>query len=468
MNGDATGAMAPGSDQKCAPRIGYAAIAFTLVSIVYLSALWITRYGCGDANYDDKAVHYYCAARLYATPEARAAIECNRSGWLNKLPESMRFRTDIRLSSFGIYLLPSSILRAACEPYRSPGGAPRSFALPFRNASFLAHIVALCIILGLAIRFPIPGSIVMLCLVAASFKSLNPSWLAGVADYNSHYLTYAPRCSAILVLVAAAFAYIQRQWLMAVISLLLLFVWHAGCGLFWVPLGVAACVLSSLSIVGQRKMKMVVVGSLVTLAVLIAPFMELQEQPRLWCALVIACFFANARIPRLSQSLRVALMTTAWYLYLTQLLVVVVGIPGVRDALLTYTHNDLVTEVSARFEGTRHIAAVALVVLVIVGVANLLTARWTCQPWRTRALLAAELMLLTFAVYAHRGSFLTLASGNLPFFTESDVHINRISVTYSNLATLDPNHEAEFFSSLGDFLICGGNKANGARPAMSK
>ena len=211
-------------------------------------------------------------------------------------------------------------------------------------------------------------------------------------------------------------------------------------------------------------MKMVAIGILFALAALATPFMEWREQLRLWFPLVIFGFFAAGRIPQPSPPLFRALLVTAGYLYLSQLLTVAFSLHGVKDFLLQ-VENSLVVEVPDRLEGIRHVMAVALLALLVIYIVNAAAERRIALCLRMAALLAAEMLLLLFSAHAYRDEIRALASGNLPFFTESDDHIDRIPLALLSYETRGPNPEATFFASLGDFLICGTNTAHPAPPS---
>ena len=443
-------------------RINYIAVLFILLASALLCGLWIARYR--DGNYDDKAVHYYSACRLFAGSEKAQMLENARSSWLAILPIEKQFRTDNRLSAFKTYLLPSSIMRILCENYRSSSlVAPSSFSLPFRDAMFFVHILAIGLMLVPAFRSPLAGSVLMVCFTVASFDRFNPMILAPVADYGYHYLSYAPRCSAIFLLAGAFLAFVWRQWITAGVMLVLIFLWHLGSGAIWCPLTLVSWGLSILGTCRYRKGRIAVIGSFLLLSILFSSFVALREQPRLWLPFVLFSI-GIIMIQRLPQSLVRALTATACYLFLTQLVIILFDIPAVVEWLTSIRGNPLVITIPDRLSGTRHIASVSLFVLTIAGAGFLVLEKYKLSDYRTSILVGTLLVVFFTAVWIHRHNLSSALTGNGPFFDENDSHIERILVSSDTLDKLDPENEETFFASLGDFLIIYKNETQNEKP----
>jgi len=393
-------------------------------------------------------------------------IEDARLAWIAKLPPKKQFRIDNRLSSFRTYLLPSAVLRIFCEKYRSSSNAaPSSFSLPFRNAVFVAHVLALCLILVPAFRAPVAGGIIMLCFIAASFHSFNLTCVAPASGDDTYYLHYIPRCSAIFVSAAAFLAFAQRQWITAVIMFLLIFFWHAGSALIWCPLILAAWGLSSVGLCKYKKGRIVVIASLFLLSVLFSAFIDLLDQLRLWFPLIIfsLAIVINSRLP---QSLTKTLMATAAFLFLTQLVIILFDMFSVGEWFVRVTGNPLVATIPDRLEGTRHIASVTLLMLILLIAARFTTEHYKLSHIRNVILVGFQMVVLLLGIWANHKVLRALISGKLPFFSESDAHIKRVSTNYYTLDSLDPNQEETFFASLGDFLILNdGETHNKAAPS---
>ena len=545
------------------PRwLRYLSAGFVLIAGIYLCLLWVASYN--RDNYDDKAVHYYCAARLCANVQEVKAIEKARPIWVAKLPSDKQFRHEFRLSSSMLYLLPSLVFRVACEKYRTSCGPPSSFSLPFRNASFLLNVFGLLLICILSFRYPVPGVVAMICLLVSSFDFAIPRLLQvgrNAGNYGWSFLYYGPWGSAHLVLFAAFFAYVMQQWIVMAICLMLIPVWHVGCGALWVPMALAsfglgklcvhphrrvggivigglfilmcvisflagyirslwvlpvivfmcsffsrfpwasailafsasflACmpfgwfmsvvwlllgwagyseqnlitglmIISMLAIVGlyilrTERMRKIAFGILFACCLAITPFLILHVDGQLlWLFLVFGYVVLNGE--RIPEPITTVITITASYLYLSQLLIVASRISGVMDWLVLHTGNELLPLVSERLEGTRHVAIVVLLVMLAVSAAYLLARRPISAKRQIAILIVAGMVLLTVSFHLHQGDLLAALAGRCAFFTENDRHIHRIPVTCETLHTLDPNRDAEFFSSLGDFLILGANE----------
>ena len=117
-------------------RTGLWASLLTLAAALQILALWLAAYRTG--NLDDKAVHYYSAARLAASPDRVRAIEAAIPDWLNKLPPNRHFRLTNRLHSAANYLVPSLLLRGLCA-----AGPPDSFSVAVKAALAMAFALAL-------------------------------------------------------------------------------------------------------------------------------------------------------------------------------------------------------------------------------------------------------------------------------------------------------------------------------------
>ena len=145
--------------------------------MVYLASLWIGVYPGGDL--DDKAVHYYSAARLFASADHVESLAVARSAWLDALPSrEAKFRTDNRLSSYRNYLLPSSLLRVVAEMDRpSRNEPPESFSRPLKAAFLFLYLAGLGCIVGVTWRRPALMVLLLASLTLAGFRPalLNPA-----------------------------------------------------------------------------------------------------------------------------------------------------------------------------------------------------------------------------------------------------------------------------------------------------
>ena len=80
-----------------------------LLAAVQILVLWLSSYS--EGNLDDKAVHYYSAARLFAQADKTAPLDGIEHLWLNKLPADRQFRAGAGRCSKGLVAMDMSTTR---------------------------------------------------------------------------------------------------------------------------------------------------------------------------------------------------------------------------------------------------------------------------------------------------------------------------------------------------------------------
>ena len=426
-----------------------------LAASVFLSVLWIASYP--EVDLDDKAVHYYSAARLYADHAHVEAVESARTAWRSRLHGSSRptsGRIDNRLSSYANYLIPSTLVRLVAGIDRSsPGSPPRSFTRPVKLAFLIAFVLGLSWIVGVTWRSPLTAVLVLAGLLLAEFLA-SPAWLAQRSRYNMRSLVYVPRGSAVVLLAGTFAAFHGRRWWAVVVGLVLVFLWHLGFAAVMVPVALVAFGLGCAARVRSWRARLVLVGLLLVFGGITSlGAASVRHLMRLWVPLLFFCGLSIASRPPRSPAATGAALA-AVFLFLTQSLIVALGHPGVVDWFAERTGSALVGELPMRLSGARHLAAFVLLLTVGVGIADVIARDRGISPaWCRRVMPAAAAVLLVVLFCLRIDEVRDVASGRCPFFVSEDAQVPRVTLAPENLHTLDPTDEASFFASLGDFLL---------------
>jgi len=426
-----------------------------------LAVLWIVCYPACDV--DDKAVHYYSAARLFAGSGPARAVDAALPEWLCRVGtnEHSRFRLQNRIVSFRNYLVPSALLRLAAGLDRAaPGEPPRSFTRPLRAAFFLAHAAALCWILAVSWRSPALLFLVLTALVIAAHPGV-PAWLAAAPRKDMGFLIYVPRGSAILVLLGALAALQQSRWWLALAGVLLVFGWHGGFACVGVPLAGCAAGIAVACRAGFPRVRYALAGTLVLLAVA-ASFAAQGWMARcqIWCPLVIAGGWL-LRGGRAANPCRDAAVWAAGFLGMTGLLRVLLDQRGVLPGVIHLLDNELAGEIPLRVGGLAQVAAAILLAsLAGVAVSGLAKGR-PGRAWIAALLPLVMVGFMAVCAYHFSHGIRAAARRDNVFFRGGDDKVIRLVVTESALADLDPGRPPSFFASLGDFLLRGGAAGSG-------
>lgn len=424
------------------------------LALIHLSVLWMSCYPQDDL--DDKAVHYYCAARLYTDHVHAEAIAKALPAWLSQLDTArQRFRTDNRVSIYANYVIPSSLVRLIAQIDRpSDQSPPRSYTRPLKIAFLLLHVFGLFWIFAVTWRRPFVSVFLFACLTIASFR-ISLSWITQCPPEDMLFLIYVPRGSAVLLFVGAFAAFQQRKRLIGGISLLLLFGWHFGSSALIVPLAVLSYSLTRAAQLRSRWTRIGIVGVLTLLGGTLTTFVTPSPLlTRLWIPLLVVCLLMLAGRAISHNPFVTAVTLAATYLLLAQTATILLANPRMTGWLCAATGNALAAELPMRLTGSMQVAAIALVLATGVGSLNAVAVRWISVSWQKRVFLVAALVLFIYAVYAHRDKERRLWTARCAFFQVDDAQVVRQQPTSKTLDKLDPRYEASFFASLGDFILC--------------
>jgi len=423
----------------------------TLAMIVHLCFVWIASYDRG--HLDDKAVHYYSAARLYADRAHAQAIANAYSEWISRLSLS-RFYFDNRISSSANYVIPSSLLRLILQiKLFLSGSPPASFSGAVKYAFLLLYIFGLAWIAGITWRDPFMSVFLFSCLIVASFSGTPLSWITPDPGHDLAYFHYVPRGSAILLLLGVFAALQQKRMGMAGLSCLLLFGWHFGLAAVAVALVFIVLGLFAAAQLPAARLRMILSGMLFLSGVFVA-FAAARLPPAiyLWIPLIIVCVLMAAGRAFLQNPWLAAVFLASAYLFLAQTAAVLLGYFSVGGWVSSMAGNEHIREFSFRLRGSMQVAAAVLLLAAVAGALSMALRRLS-SLWRERAFLAAALALLIFAVYAQRDNEWMVLDGRSAFFWQEDVLVNRRELAPRDLHKLDPQDQAAFFASLGDFLL---------------
>lgn len=430
----------------------WAARGIALLMIVYLSAIWVAGYDREEL--DDKAVHYYSAARLYSDRAHAQAIAAARPGWLGRLEGRDKYILANRLSCFANYTIPSSLSRLIMQIEAPTEGLPPcSYTRPVKIAFFLLYLFGLAWIAAICWPGPLMSVFLFTCLVAASFTKLPLAWITPIPPSDMVYFHFVPRGSAILLLAGAFAAFQKRRLLPAGISCLLIFGWHFGFALAVVPLALLAFGLTAAAQIWPMRARIIIAaalllaGGLVTAAAT-GPLLIL----RLWIPLSIICLLIIAGGALLQNSWLNAALLAGAYLFFAQTAIIIFADPRVLGWSLAVTGNLIVAEYSFRLLGSTHVAATALLAAAGVGILAIAFRRMS-KLRQEGALLSAAFVLLAFAACANLGMIKMAADGRCAFFWPEDAFVRRLQLGPGDLCKLDPANHASFYASLGDFLL---------------
>jgi hypothetical protein len=256
-------------------------------------------------------------------------------------------------------------------------------------------------------------------------------------------------------MILAAFACFARgRGVLAAVSLLLAFGWHAGFAAVAVPCAAGAIAITLCDRAGSHYIR--VMTAILTF-ILALSYIHCLPGPVLQFPVWIPTGFVMAFLlagPVLTvDPIWRATASLAAFLFLSMGVVVALQYPPVRDWLIHLTGNPLVAEIPNRLTGVRHLAALALALTALTGVLNgLLPARLTA---RTRHILLLSSATLVLAACAALGLTQWPTAGHkAAVFLHAEEGLRARPVpTGASLDALDPRREDSFFAALGDYLL---------------
>jgi hypothetical protein len=402
---------------------------------------------------DDKAVRYFHAARLYADKASIQAVRLATPSWLGRLDLDQRSRLHTRLGNLANSAIPDSLLRLMYAA-RLGKAAPASPGIPVTITDLLLFLFALGWLIAVTHGHPADMILVFACLLLAA-AGLVPHALAPPSDPVMSYLNHAPRGSAMMLIMASFACFARGRGLLAGISLVLAAGWHAGLAAMTVPCALLSFGLTICDRAGSRYIQvmlavLVVLGGLALRQIIPGPSL----QPSIWipAGFIILFLLAGQNI---SHPALLASASLGAFLFLTLAITASLSYPPFLDWLIKVTGDTRVGELPGRLTAARHLAAIALPLAALFGVLDRSLPGLLTERARRRALLTLATLGLAFACAAGRHQW-PHAYRNLAacFHVETETTA-RTTPSPRNLASLDPRHEAAFFTALGDFLLTG-------------
>lgn len=411
--------------------------------------LWLLAYSGG--NLDDKAVHYYSAARLFASPASVKALAEAEPVWMNRLDPEARFRTRNRLHSFSNYALSDSLTRLFCSA-RIGHHPPASWSFPVNISFFLLFLLALGWLIAVTVVEPVDTLILFAVLMVGAFRISLPA-LAPAADPSMGFLSQMPRGSAVLPVLVSFACFARGRYLLMGASLLLTFAWHAGFAAVAVPCALLSFALARIDRAGNRDIRMMAAVLVALAAVVLGPLLPGPlgyYQAGIPACLLVLFLLAG---PRADNPALRAVAALAAFLFWTLLVQAVLEHDGPRDWLIRLSGNPLIAEIPNRLSGVRHLASLALPLAAVIGLLNLLLPLSFSIEKRHAllTLLAAAGLLGAFVMKADQWPDAGRHTALLIHAEEGTQA--RTPPSPKELRTLDPRHETAFFSSLGDHLL---------------
>jgi hypothetical protein len=377
------------------------------VAIVFLVQPLLVYVGSYERrDCDDKAVHFF-TAMYFRAPEAdreafRAAIE---PFVRNNEADPKFLRTSFRLQVPINYPLAN----LAISFFHGPD---RHYADSVKWGLFTVATIALLIIVWIGSRTPFGFWQTVLVLNLIAFHTIPADFLIGSVPARQHpFITYVPRGTGSVMIVATVLAFAARRWVVCALSVLLVFLWHAALGL--------------------------VNAAVVMTAAGLFAVVDRYRPSRLWADE----FYQRA--------LALALLA----LCVAGVLSKVVAVPRVGGVLQTVTGVSLVTTIPLRLTGMRY----CLVVLVAVLGARLLycCARQRLRPRLDRSApeLTAVAVAVLFAIGLTHSALYTQVLKQEGAFFQPQCQQTTVVALPENQSALSASDQATVFRSFGDYLF---------------
>ena len=199
-------------------------VPLAIVFILQPLVVYVAKYTPGDC--DDKAVHFYSAMYFSAPARDRAAFETMTRPFVQAFEQDLAWpRTAFRLHAAGIYPLPNVAISFF---HHRDTAYTESVKWGLFTATLLAVLTVALI--GGTTPFGLWQTLLVLSLIA--FDLIPASLVIGHVPGNMHpFRWYAPRGAGAVIVIAAILTLATGRRRLSVISLLLVFIWHAGLGL---------------------------------------------------------------------------------------------------------------------------------------------------------------------------------------------------------------------------------------------
>ena len=437
---------------------------FAVLAAAMTVIVWFGYYPAGDC--DDKAVHYYSAAYVFAPEVAREVVRDALPGWLDRLPlEAKKLRLQNRILSAWNY--PAADVAIGVARAMAGGGAFTRAVKLGTAALFCAALAWLIVSAGVLDRGRLVVALVLLA--GASGAVIAPPLVTMPRINMSPFTIYVPRGSACFLVLSMLLAVAARRPWLACAGALLVALWHTAFALIVLPMaavgvlfgaavpakgggraaggcGWAAVVLPALAVAAgcaatgwgaslayQGRVPVVMSGAMIA--------------SHAWSAALLAAAVAAWLWRRWASPLGEAydrlMLSALGFLLCIKLFLLTHGVMQVWTGTGDIGGIYLAHQMPMRLGGVDYLHGLLVMALALV----MLGARWKSLPvW-----LAAAALLL--AVVARWGMMAELAAGRAPVWNERCATEAREELTADGLAGLDPKDEPAFFRDVGEFLF---------------
>jgi len=437
---------------------------FAVLAAAMTVAVWLGSYPAGDC--DDKAVHYYSAAYVFAPEVAREVVRDALPGWLERLPpEAKKLRLQNRILSAWNY--PAADVAIGVARAMAGGGAFTRAVKLGTAALFCAALAWLIVSAGVLDRGRLVVALVLLA--GASGAVMAPPLVAMPRINMSPFTSYVPRGSACFLVLAMFMASAARRRWLAGVGALLVALWHTAFALIVLPMaavgllfgaaapakgggpavsgcGPAGVVLPALavaagcaatgwgaSMVHAGRVPVIMSGAMIASHAWSASLL----------AAVVAVWLRRRWASPLGEAYDRLMLSALGFLLCIKLFLLTHGVMQVWAGTGDIGGIYLAHQMPMRLGGVDYLHGLLVMALALV----MLGARWKSLP----AWLAAAALVL--AVIARRDMMAELAAGRAPAWNERCAVEAREDLTADELAGLDPADEPAFFRDVGEFLF---------------
>jgi len=429
---------------------------------------------------DDKAVHWYSAACLFAQSSDLSIINHElETAWLDKLPVTEKKQRLIgRINGWGNYLVADCLIRSFDRMWNRGRGEILGFSQIVRTVFLVMLVVAVGFLWLVAYRVGMLGE----CLLAIGIMICGLSDMSLLAPAYGGYdaFVFVPRGSACFLATALFVAGSYSHKRLFLVSALLLASWHAGLSVLVFVAMFGAFMLEKALLRRSVHLRdnVLILSSLLILVVTIGVISHaayssmpvsmsiMGKYPKssliriiLATALeigVLWVFVRNHSIVGASRS-RLLILGVS-FLIIVDLVETIVALQSGSGWLQTLSRNHLISEVPARLSGVRQsIFAVLVATLIWLAIEWL---RLKCVIFRPLVALIClcAVILVANVLYVQRYEILE-GAGLIRVVVMDDAGWGRdegISVERAKQMTalpdMDPKQESTFFLGLSEWL----------------
>lgn len=424
-------------------------IALLAAAACQLLIFWFAQYS--PRTPEDKALHYYHGARLFAGEAKIKALHAAEPAWVKRLTTDEILRLKSQLHHYAASPFGDLLIRGFCAA--APGsGPPAAYTFPVKLSFLLLFLLALGWLIAVTYPCDFDAVLALACLLMAALSLCVPL-IAPVSDPSVDLLSYVPHGSATLLIFAAFACFSRGRGILAAVSLLLAACWHTGFAAVVVPCTALSFGLTLCDRAGSHYVRFMTAILMTLGGILLDRFMpESGMRYEIWIPLFFIVLFLLIGPQTLHPAWR-ATSSLATFLFLTLVLNELILHPPVQNWLIRITGNNQVPAVPISLTAIRHLASLALPIIVILGLLN----RILPFSFQGRAHRIALLGVTTLGLIVAFGAGMPKwpqAARHIALFLHAEGESpNRKPVTEDQLPRLDSRRQNEFFIALGDFLL---------------